>query len=631
MATTTGMATATMVERRKPLSPVCANTSRRVGVTVVDGWKGKSKAASSSKASSVERLAALECVDALLTDDDDDDDDAGKENENDDGFTFRTADGGEGDDAMMENDDAPVFSGGGQTVSFFESNDDDADDADDAREKYEETVGLLRAQTAALKRAHGVTVALETELADEKARASALERDARERMRDVRREMETLRVTLKEVVESARAASEGKACEKARADALEGELRRAREEHRRDIESASAELALVRASANASRSGRDDASEAAMEKLKASEAKAKKDAQRAREALMEQKKTSEALEKRLRETRSRADLAEAKCRELKTTQKRWERLEASGDAVFLKSPAASATPGTLRESHREVRAYAARRVEKLEREASDTRRESGVAAANLDARLAAESVARGAAQGSLESARSRIRVLEGECEALRTKAREAAQEVADLNMALKLAEERAAQAEETSAKEIAAVMDRVRATERTMPVDGRSGGVYSPASTSVKTNDASLLARAERAEARARDAEDQLQSLRHAARSASQRAVDALSPASSERKTRSRTEPLRRAEEPESLPPRTPTTTASNGRRANRQSNRARAAANELLSSLRQKLEASSPSGARRIARRVDDASDRSDDEYEEIDPAYMTPRRSGG
>lgn len=366
-----------------------------------------------------------------------------------------------------------------------------------------------------------------------------------------------------------------------------------------------------------------------MEKLKASEAKAKKDAQRAREALTEQKKTSEALEKRLRETRSRADLAEAKCRELKTTQKRWERLEASGDAVFLKSPASSATPGTLRESHREVRAYAARRVEKLEREASDTRRESGVATANLDARLAAESVARGAAQGSLESARSRIRILEGECEALRAKAREAAQEVADLNMALKLAEERAAQAEETSAKEIAAVMDRVRETERT-PVNG-TGGVYSPTSTSAKTNDASLLARAERAEARARDAEDQLQSLRHAARSASQRAVDALSPASSERKTRSRTEPLRRAKEPESLPPRTPTTTASKGRRANRQSNRARAAANELLSSLRHKLEASSPSGARCIARRVDDASDRSDDEYEEIDPAYMTPRRSGG
>lgn len=635
---TTGTTT-TVGGRRKPLSPVCENTSPSVGVTAVDaGRKGKSTkkpaAAAASASSSVERLAALECVDALLTDDDDGADDAvgaGKENDDDnDGFTFRTADGGERDDAMMENDDAPVFSGGGQTVSFFFESKDDDDDSDDAREKYEETVGLLRAQTVALKRAHGVTVALEAELADEKARASALERDARERMRDVRREMETLRVTLKEVVESARAASEGKVCEKARADALEGELRRAREEHRRDIESASAELALVRASANASRSGRDDASEAAMEKLKASEAKAKKDAQRAREALMEQKKTSEALEKRLRETRSRADLAEAKCRELKTTQKRWKRLEASGDAVFLKSPASSATPGTLRESHREVRAYAARRVEKLEREASDTRRECGVAAANLDARLAAESVARGAAQGSLESARSRIRVLEGECEALRAKAREAAQEVADLNMALKLAEERAAQAEETSAKEIAAVMDRVRATERTMPADGRSGGVYSPASTSVKTNDASLLARAERAEARARDAEDQLQSLRHAARSASQRAVDALSPASSERKTRSRTEPLRRAEEPESLPPRTPTT-ASNGRRANRQSNRARAAANELLSSLRHKLEASSPSGARRIARRVDDASDRSDDEYEEIDPAYMTPRRSGG
>jgi len=621
--------------RRKPLGPVCANI--RVGVAAVDGGKGKSKA-SSKASSSVERLAALECVDALLTDDGDDDGDddgadgVGKKSENaDDGFTFRTGDGEEREGAMMENDDGAVFSGGGQTsVSFFESNDDDEDDKDDAREKYEETVGLLRAQTVALKRAHGVTVALEAELAGEKARAEALERDARERMREVRREMETLRVTLKEVVESARAANEGKVCEKARADALEGELRRAREEHRRDIESASAELALVRASANASnasRSGRDDGSEAAVEKLKASEAKAKKDAQRAREALMEQKKTSEALEKRLRETRSRADLAEAKCRELKTTQKRWERLEATGDAVFLKSPASSATPGTLRESHREVRAYAARRVEKLEREASDTRRESGVAAANLDARLAAESVARGAAQGSLESARSRIRVLEGECEALRTKAREAAQEVADLNMALKLAEERAAQAEETSAKEIAAVMDRVRETER-VPVNG-GGGVYTPASTSAKTNEASLLARAERAESRARDSEEQLQSLRRAARSASQRAVDALSPASSERKTCNRTEPLRRAEEPESLPPRTPTT-ASNGRRANRQSNRARAAANELLSSLRHKLEASSPSGARRIALRVDDASDRSDDEYEEIDPAYMTPRRGG-
>ena len=177
---------------------MCENTSssQPVGVTAVDGLlKGKSKPAAAS--SSVERLAALECVDALLTDDDDDDDDAGKENENDDdgddngGFTFRTADGGEGDDAMMENDDAAVFSGrGGQTVSFFESNAGDSDD--EAREKYEETVGLLRAQTVALKRAHGVTVALEAELADEKARASALERDARERMRDVRREMETV-------------------------------------------------------------------------------------------------------------------------------------------------------------------------------------------------------------------------------------------------------------------------------------------------------------------------------------------------------------------------------------------------------------------------------------------------------
>ena len=635
---TTGTTTTTgMTGRRKPLSPVCENTKTSTSsMARVEAMKGKA-----SSESSVERLAALECVDELLVDGEDGDAgagaDANEENDDrDDGFTFRVEGEGalrdEGERKWIEGEDEDAGArvlGGRQSADAA-----DEDDADDAREKYEETVGLLRAQTAALKKAHGVTVALEAELEDEKGRRDALERDARERMRDVRREMETLRVTLQEVVESARAATEGRMCEKARADALEGELRREREEHRREIELVSSELALVRASANAAnpaRSGRDD-QEAAMEKLKASEAKAVKDARRAREALLEQKKTSEALEKRLRETRSRADLAEAKCRELKTTQKRWERLEASGDAVFLKSPAPSATPGTLRESHREVRAYAARRVEKLEREASDTRRESGVAAANLDARLAAESVARGAAQGSLESARARIRVLEGECEVLRTKAREAAQEVADLNMALKLAEERAAQAEETSAKEIAAAidaMDRVRATERTAINSG--DGVHSPASALAKTNEASLLARAERAESRARDAEDQLESLRRAARSASQRAVEALSPASSERKARSRAEPMRPGD-PESLPPRTPA--SASHRHVNRQSHRARAAANELLSSLRNKLEASSPSGARRSTRRafpVDDASDRSDDEYEEIDPAYMTPRRPRG
>ena len=167
-----------------------------------------------------------------------------------------------------------------------------------------------------------------------------------------------------------------------------------------------------------------------------------RDSERAKKALVEQKKTLDALEKRLRDTRARADLAEAKCRELKTAQKRWERLESNGDAAFAQSPPSSTTPRTLRQSHRDVREYAAQRVGSLENDVKSTNADDA-ASADFDSKLAEETGARSAMQGSLENARARIRVLEGERDALRARVEAAEAEVSDLKMSLKLTEERA--------------------------------------------------------------------------------------------------------------------------------------------------------------------------------------------
>ena len=69
---------------------------------------------------------------------------------------------------------------------------------------------------------------------------------------------------------------------------------------------------------------------------------------------------------------------------LKSAQKRWDRLEAGGDNAFAQSPASAATPRTLRQSHRDVRAYAAQRVEALEKDVKTTRREATLATADLN-------------------------------------------------------------------------------------------------------------------------------------------------------------------------------------------------------------------------------------------------------
>ena len=511
------------------------------------------------------------------------------------------------------------------------------------RTEYRETVALLRAQTAALREANEAREELEEALREAEATKATLEGDALERMRAVRGEMESLRATLEEVVESRRRAREGEANAVARAKAAEETLARERESHERAVEEMRAELALARSSAEIAARGvrTKDGVEVTAELYEQShsmEKKALKDAQRARNALVEQKKTLEALEKRLRDTRSRADLAEAKCRELKSAQKRWDRLEAGGDNAFAQSPASAATPRTLRQSHRDVRAYAAQRVEALEKDVKTTRREATLATADLDSKLAAESGTRSAVQGSLESARARIRVLEGERDALRARAEAAETEVADLKMTLKLTEERAAQAEETAAKEIAAAMDamhrvhsaedalmsashereeavkaksamkrreygektreleeRIEAAERARDAAAQRAQVAEDArrraeselaraqtSTARDGDGADVRERIRAAEDRARRAEEELSQVRKAARDAARNANESISPS------------------PERVAHRPPLSQSRPTRLA-RERDGQRAAAAELLHSLRAKLEASSPSVGREV------------------------------
>ena len=51
-------------------------------------------------------------------------------------------------------------------------------------------------------------------------------------------------------------------------------------------------------------------------------------------------------------------------------------LESNGDAAFAQSPPSSTTPRTLRQSHRDVREYAAQRVGSLENDVKSTKREA---------------------------------------------------------------------------------------------------------------------------------------------------------------------------------------------------------------------------------------------------------------
>ena len=475
----------------------------------------------------------------------------------------------------------------------------DGVEGEEVWEKYAETIGLLRAQTEALRASGEARDALERDVARIERERRTLESDTMTRMDAMRREMETLRETLGEVVASRAAALSARDAEAKRANALEVALSDANDARARDEEAFALELAEARAEADAARrvvttSDGANVTAEALETSMASEKKAKHDAQRAREALVEQKKTLDALEKRLRETRSRADLAEAKCRELKSSQKRWERLEASGDRAFAQSPASTTSPRTLRESHRNIRAYAANRVSELESDVRKTKRDATRTAANLDARLAAESVARDAAQDNLSHALNRILELEFERDELRRRVEDAENDAHDLKLELKLAEERAAQAEETAAKEMAVAMDamdRVHAAENALDIlSATVNERVSPPSSEM----ADLRRHLTRAEDRAERAEKELAAVRHAATVARDSVVESISPP--------RSSPPRVNERHASLAEMTRPSMrlARPSRSASKE--RERRAANELLSSLRTKLEASSPA-ARKSSR----------------------------
>ena len=470
--------------------------------------------------------------------------------------------------------------------------------------KYAETIALLRAQTEALRASGEARDALERDVVRLEDERRELESDTVARMGVMRREMETLRETLEEVVASRGAARDARDVEARRADALEVALSDANDARARDEEAFALELAEARAEAEAAArvvktSDGAMVTAEALEASMASEKKAKYDAQRARDALVEQKKTLDALEKRLRETRSRADLAEAKCRELKSSQKRWERLEATGDRAFAQSPASTTSPRTLRESHRNIRAYAANRVSELESDVQKTKREATRTAANLDARLAAEAVARDTAQDNLSHALSRIRELELERDDLRRRVEDAENDAHDLKLTLKLAEERAAQAEETAAKEMAVAMDamdRVRAAENALDIlSATATKRTSPPSSKL----AEMRQHLARAEDRAEKAEKELASVRHAAIAARESVVESISPP---RSTPPRVAERHAAAAEVSRPSmRLARPNPPQSRSASKE--RERRAANELLSSLRNKLEASSPAVRKRTHR----------------------------
>ena len=470
--------------------------------------------------------------------------------------------------------------------------------------KYAETIALLRAQTEALRASGEARDALERDVVRLEDERRALESDTVTRMNAMRREMDTLRETLEEVVASRGAARDARDVEARRADALEVALSDANDARARDEEAFALELAEARAEAEAAArvvktSDGASVTAEALEASLASEKKAKYDAQRARDALVEQKKTLDALEKRLRETRSRADLAEAKCRELKSSQKRWERLEATGDRAFAQSPASTTSPRTLRESHRNIRAYAANRVSELESDVQKTKREATRTAANLDARLAAEAVARDTAQDNLSHALSRIRELELERDDLRRRVEDAENDAHDLKLTLKLAEERAAQAEETAAKEMAVAMDamdRVRAAENALDIlSATATKRTSPPSSKL----AEMRQHLARAEDRAEKAEKELASVRHAAIAARESVVESISPP---RSTPPRVAERHAAAAEVSRPSmRLARPNPPQSRSASKE--RERRAANELLSSLRNKLEASSPAVRKRTHR----------------------------
>lgn len=520
-------------------------------------------------------------------------------------------------------------------------------------EKYAETVALLRAHTEATLEARARAEALEEALEEARCEREKVEVNAGRVVREARGEVDATRRTLEEVVESRARARESAARESERARALESELEREREDRRREVEALRAELGLARERAeNASRvsvtkSGVEVTAEL-YEKSHASEKKALKEAQLARNALVEQKKTLEAMEKRLRETRSRADLAEAKCRELKSAQKRWDRLESNGDAAFANSPAPSTTPRTLRQSHRDVRAYAAHRVETLEKDVKSTKSEATLAAAELDSKLAAESGARGAVQGALDTARARIRVLENERDVLRARAEAAEGEVEELKMSLRLAVERASQAEETAAREIANAMDafdRVRfaedalgeaeqdheaklkeksamkrrefgaqvreleerlrnvelerdiARQRSLDADAARRALEVELERAKASVEPGFEARVREAESRAERAEEELNNYLKAALSGRKSASEALSPSPSH------TENSRK-----------PSTViqASSFRLAKPTPRQARIVAANLMEGLREKLDASSPSWTRKTQSRTPLSDDQS-------------------
>jgi hypothetical protein len=246
-------------------------------------------------------------------------------------------------------------------------------------------------------------------------------------------------------------------------------------------------------------------------------------------------------------------------------------------------------------------------------------------------------------------------VLESERDALLARAEAAEKEFADLKMTLKLTEERAAQAEETAAKEIAVAMNamnRVRSaedaltsasheqeqalkaksamkrrefSEKTRELEERIEAVEQARDVAVQraraADDArrraeSELARAQTsmahdgdsddvrerirvAEERARRAEEELAEVRKVARDAAHKANESISP-SRER------------------PAHGPALSQSRPTRLVRERDSQRAAAAELLHSLRAKLEASSPAVARKSKSRLADG--------DQDDASFVTP-----
>ena len=145
-------------------------------------------------------------------------------------------------------------------------------------------------------------------------------------------------------------------------------------------------------------------------------------------------------------------------------------------------------------------------------------------------------------QGSLENARARIRVLEGERDALRARVEAAEAEVSDLKMSLKLTEERAAQAEETAAKEIAVAMEAVNRVHTAEDALGEFSAEAEAERAKAVDAKSAMKSRAGRQVARAQDRVERAESDRDAAVERAKTAEEARFKAESELE-RSRSSP----------------------------------------------------------------------------------------